>query len=116
PFALATILYHGKSGLSSFDEAAVANPMVQHLVSLVEVVEEPSYNDTYPAEQRCDVTIRLQGGEVIEGQCRFTKGESTNPHTPGELEGKFFELGTAVWGAETTRELFDVCMGLEQVP
>ncbi len=26
PFALASILYHGRSGLKSFDEAAVANP------------------------------------------------------------------------------------------
>ena len=50
PFALASILYHGRSGLTSFDEAAVANPRVQQLVDKVHVVEELSYNDNYPRE------------------------------------------------------------------
>ncbi len=116
PFALASILYHGKSGLKSFDEAAVANPVVQHLVSRVDVAEEPSFNDNYPNEQRCDVTIRLKNDSEVKGQCRFTKGETTNPHTAGELEGKFFELGNSVWSADVTRTLFDACMRLEHIP
>jgi 2-methylcitrate dehydratase PrpD len=115
PFAIATILHHGKSELASFDEAAVANPAVQHLVSLVDVEEEPSYNDTYPQEQHCDIVIRLKNSATVHGHCRFTKGESTNPHAPGELQRKFFELGESVWGPAVTAELFDSCMRLESV-
>lgn len=115
PFAIATILYHGKSGLKSFDEAAVANPVVQRLVSLVDVMEEPSYNETYPQEQHCDVTIRLKNGTTVHGHCRYTKGEASNPHTPGELQQKFFELGEGVWGAKVTAELFECCMSLEKI-
>ena len=43
PFALASILYHGRSGLKSFDDAAVANAQVQALVQRVDVSEDLSF-------------------------------------------------------------------------
>ncbi|HEV7803196.1 MAG TPA: MmgE/PrpD family protein, partial [Burkholderiales bacterium] len=72
PFALASILYHGKSGLSSFDEQAVANPTVQSLVSRVYVTENPSYTAAFPEKQFCDVAISLTDGTVITGRCEVT--------------------------------------------
>lgn len=35
------------------------------------------------------------------------KGEPANPHRPEELEAKFFDLGTPVWGKKVTKRLFD---------
>ncbi len=115
PFALASILHHGRSGLKSFDADAVANPQVQQLVAKVYVAEELSYNDNYPNEQRCDLAIRLKSGVTISGHCRFTKGELSNPHSEAELRAKFFELGNAAWGEDLAHQLLDDLMELDQI-
>jgi 2-methylcitrate dehydratase PrpD len=116
PFALASILYHGQSGLESFNEAAVANQKVQALAARVSVEEDPAFTAAYPAQQQCIVTLRLKRGATIEGHCTVTKGEPSNPHEPSELERKFFELGTPIWGDEATKRLYHACMTLETLP
>ncbi len=115
PFALASILYHGRSGLKSFDDAAVANPTVQALVQQVYVCEDPSYTARYPREQPVNVRITLKNGTVHEGNCLVTKGEPANPHTPADLTGKFFELGEPIWGKPVTQKLFDRLMKIEGI-
>lgn len=115
PFALASILVHGKSGLGSFDDAAVANPAVQALAVKVDLQEDKSLTARYPAEQPVDVRIVMRNGSVHKGSCTITKGEPANPHKPEELTRKFFELGEPVWGGATTQRLYDALMGLETV-
>ena len=115
PFALATILHHGRSGLVPFEQAAVDNEAIQALAARVEVHEDESYTARYPAEQVCDLRIVLAGGQVLEGRCTVTKGEPSKPHQPAELEAKFMQLGVPVWGEAVTRRLLDGCMKLEEV-
>jgi len=116
PFALASILYHGRSGLASFDEQAVANPKIQALAAIVELSEDEQHTARFPSEQPCDLAITLDDGAILEGHCIVTKGEPANPHRPEELEGKFFDLGVPVWGRETAQALFDGLSTLEQIP
>ena len=115
PFALASILHHGRSGLDSFNEAAVANRKVQALAARVTVEEDPAFTAAYPAQQRCIVRLRLKRGGTLEGHCTVTKGEPGNPHKPSELERKFFELGTPIWGDGTTTRLYRACMEMESL-
>lgn len=115
PFALASILYHGRSGLASFDEQAVANPKIQALATIVDLREDEQHTARFPVEQPCDLAITLDDGTILEGRCIVTKGEPANPHRPEELEGKFFELGTPVWGRDTAQALFDGLSKLEQI-
>ncbi len=116
PFALASILYHGRSGLPSFDEQAVGNPKIRALAALVDLQEDKRYTARYPVEQPCDLAITLADGTTWEGQCIVTKGEPANPHRPEELEAKFFDLGTPVWGNDVTKRLFDGLRNLETIP
>lgn len=115
PFALASILVNGRSGLESFDDAAVANPRVQALAQLVDLREDKSYTARYPHETPCEIVVELDGGARHEGKCMVMKGESSNPHRPQDLRGKFFDLGVPVWGSETTNKLFDGLMDLENL-
>ncbi len=115
PFALASILYHGCSGLKSFDDAAVANAQVQALVQRVFVREEAAYTARYPKEQPVNVRITLKNGAVHEGNCTVTKGEPANPHTPADLTGKFFELGEPIWSKPVTQQLFERLMKIEDI-
>lgn len=115
PFALASILHHGRSGLKSFDDEAVANPKVQALAQRVDLREDAAHTARYPEEQICDLRIVLKNGAVHEGRCTVMKGEPANPHRPEELEGKFFDLGVPVWGEAVTRRLYEGCMDLERI-
>lgn len=116
PFALASILHHGRSGLASFDDAAVADADVQALAQRVDLREDPAHTARYPKETPCDVRVVMKDGSVHEGRCIFMKGEPANPHKPEELKGKFFELGMPVWGEATTKKLFDGLMDVENIP
>jgi 2-methylcitrate dehydratase PrpD len=116
PFALASIVHHGRSGLTSFDDAAVANAEVQALAQRVDLQEDPAHTARYPAETPCDVRIVMKSGATYSGRCTVMKGEPTNQHKPEELKGKFFELGTPVWGGAATQKLFDGFMGVDAVP
>jgi 2-methylcitrate dehydratase PrpD len=115
PFAVASIIVHGRSGLGSFDDAAVANPVVQALAKKVGLQEDESFTARYPAEQPVSIRAVLRDGSRYEGRCVVTRGEPANPHTAADLGGKFFELGEAVWGRPTTQSLFDGLMKLEKI-
>lgn len=115
PFALASILVHGCSGLKSFDAAAVANPRVQALAQRVDLREEPSFTARYPVEQPVELRIVMRDGAAHEGRCVVTKGEPAKPHTTAELTTKFLELSEPVWGAAVTRELHEGLMKLETI-
>ena len=116
PFALATILFHGRPDLAAFEQAAVDNAAIQALAARVEVHEEASYTARYPAEQPCDVRIVLAGGRVLEGHCTITKGELSRPHRPEELQAKFMQLGVPLWGEAVTRRLLQGCLAIEKTP
>lgn len=113
PFALATILLHGRSDLAAFEQAAVDNPKIRALAARVHVQEEASYTARYPAEQPCDVRISMSGGQTFEGHCTVTKGEPSRPHRPAELEAKFMQLGAPLWGEPAARRLLQGCLKLE---
>ncbi len=116
PFALATILVHGRSSVEAFDIGAVRNPRVQALVAKVEVREEPAYTRAYPGKQLCDIAIRLRDGRTLDGRCEVMKGEPANPHRLEDVERKFFDLMIPVWGVGRSRKLYDTLLSVESVP
>ena len=116
PFALASILHHGKSGLQSFDDMAVANADIQALAAKVDIAEDKSYTARFPEEQVCDLVIELDDGTMLEGHCIVTKGEPAKPHSEEELKGKFYDLGVPIWGSDTTDRLYDGLCNLQAIP
>lgn len=105
PFAAATILYHGRSRLEAFSDAAVANRAINALAQKVDITENADYSAAYPREQICDLVVYLDDGTSLCGRCTTTKGESSNPVTEAELVRKFHELGDPIWGKEVTAKL-----------
>lgn len=115
PFALASIVHHGRSGLDCFSEAAVATPAVQALAKRVDLQEDKNHTARYPKETPCDIRIFMRDGTIHAGHCAVMKGEPSNPHSPEDLKGKFFALGSPVWGDGTTRTLFEGLMDIENI-
>lgn len=115
PFALASILHHGRSGLDCFDDAAVANADIQALARRVDVTEDADFTIRYPALQLCDIVITLCDGIVISGHCEVMKGEPQFPNTLDQIQRKFFELGKSIWNISLTQNIWDACMHIEDI-
>ena len=115
PFAVATILYHRRSGLESFDDKAVANPVIRDLALRVEVTENTDHTAAYPRQQICDLEVFCKDGTRYRGRCTMTKGEAGNPVTAAELERKFFELGEPIWGRALAERTYGVFSAIEEV-
>jgi 2-methylcitrate dehydratase PrpD len=116
PFALASLIYHGRSGLESFGDTAVANTAIRALAGRVDLQEDKSHTARYPKETPCDIRIVMCDGTVHTGRCDLMKGEPGNPHQPEQLQAKFFDLGVPVWGDAQTRRLFEGLMAIESIP
>jgi 2-methylcitrate dehydratase PrpD len=115
PFALATILVHGRSGIECFNIDAVRNPAVQALTAKVDVVEDRAHTAAYPGRQRCDLTIRLHDRTELHGHCEVMKGEPQNPHAPADVEKKFFDLMVPVWGNDAASRLYASLLAAENI-
>jgi len=115
PFALATILYHGRSALDCFDDPAVRTPAIQSLAQRVDVVEDPAFTAAYPQQHRCDVTLFLKSGATLTGRCTIMKGDPANPHPPEAIRRKFFDLTVPVWGEDKAAAVYEQCMRLEEI-
>lgn len=116
PFAMASLIYHGRPGLECFDDNAVANTTIQALAGRVDLQEDKSHTTRYPKETPCDIRIVMSDGTAHTGHCDLMKGEPGNPHQPGQLQAKFFDLGVPVWGETQTRKLFEGLMEVESIP
>jgi 2-methylcitrate dehydratase PrpD len=115
PFALSTILVHGRSAIECFDLPAVRDPRVQSLVAKVEVSEDLAHTAAYPDRQRCDLSIHLDDGTVVTGHCEVMKGEAGNPHRPEDVERKYRDLMEPVWGRAHAAALYENLMRLESI-
>ena len=116
PFALASIIHHGRCSLECFEEAAVANPVIQSLAQRTDVVEDPAFEARYPREQIADLAVYLTNGQVLRGRCEVMRGEPGNPHEPRDLERKFHELTGPVLGRPAAQRLYEGVMSLERIP
>jgi 2-methylcitrate dehydratase PrpD len=116
PFAVASLLCHGRSGLDNHDAAALADPKLRALARRVEVTEDPDFTRAFPRRQPTEVTVVLADGTALSERSDFHRGEAESPHPPAALRAKFLELTGPVWGRERAEELYDRVLDLERVP
>ncbi|PWU24748.1 MAG: 2-methylcitrate dehydratase [Candidatus Rokuibacteriota bacterium] len=116
PFAVASLLCHGRSGLDNYVAAAVADPRIQALARRVEVVEDPEFTRAFPERQPTEVMLVLADGTEMSERSDFHRGEAENPHPPDAVRKKFLDLSAPVWGRGRAEVLFDRVLDLERVP
>lgn len=115
PFAVASLIYHGRGSLTNFDETAFANPVIHALALKIDVAENPAYTAFFPHKQPCDVKVRLKNGTVLEARAEYTKGDPKNPRSAKELTDKFFDVAKLVWDGKHAQRIFDGVMALEKM-
>jgi 2-methylcitrate dehydratase PrpD len=97
PFAVATRLVHGSSGLASFTWDAVRDERVQALARKVSITEDPAMTMRLPHERPARVTLTDRSGRRWVGEAGVNRGDDAAPYTPAELEAKFLELTQRAW-------------------
>ena len=115
PFAIATILHHGRNDLDVFAEHAFRNSTVMELATRVQMIEVPEMNKNFPAEIPARVKVVMKDGKSYEGSVMVPKGERGNQHSPEELERKFYQLAKPVWGDELSRKVRESALSVEKL-
>jgi 2-methylcitrate dehydratase PrpD len=115
PFSVATFIFHGHAGASSFRPEAVANPRIRALAQKVTVEEDRSFTAMMPDRRPSKVRITMSDGKELDAETYSNKGDSDDPYSPEELQEKYYELTAPIWGREVATELYSAVMELEKV-
>ena len=112
PFAVATRLVHGSSGLASFTWDAVRNERVQALARKVSITEDPAMTKRLPNERPARITIVDRDGRRWVGEAGVNRGDDAAPYTAAELEAKFMQLTQRAWPEAHCRAVLEATHAL----
>jgi 2-methylcitrate dehydratase PrpD len=87
PYCLAALLVHGRVGVETFTDAAIAEPAVLDLAARV-TAETRCYapaHDAFPG----GVRVRTHDGRTLEAELRYERGGPDNPMSQGEIMAKW---------------------------
>lgn len=115
PFAVATLIVHGRTDVSCFSPQAVRADAIQALAKKVEVKEDPKLTAMMPARRPSRVTVTLKNGEKLEAGVTMNKGDFEDPYGAADLEKKFFSLADPVWGHAKAEQLRSQVMAVDKV-
>jgi 2-methylcitrate dehydratase PrpD len=114
PFAAATYLVHGETGVSSFRPAVVSNESVRTLARRVTVVEDPGLTAMMPARRPSRVRVFMRDGTIHEAETHVNKGDCEDPYSAEDLSFKYFELASPVWGIDAAEAVLADVRRLEE--
>ncbi|MFH1124791.1 MAG: MmgE/PrpD family protein [Pseudomonadota bacterium] len=115
PFAVATTIVHGSTGIESFRTEAVHQPAVKELAGRVFVTEDPSLTAMMPARRPSRVKVTLRNGERLEAEVYMNKGDFEDPYGAPDLERKYYSLADAVWGHKRAEKVYVSLRSFDQV-
>lgn len=101
-------LVYGRGGVKEFSDAAVKDPAVIHMRSLVHVETDPSIrsDETF-------IRVTLQNGRVLDKHVEHALGTLQNPMNDKQLEAKFRSLCEDIL---PTRQQDDILYKLRHLP
>lgn len=105
-YCVAAALRFGKLGSPQFTDRALAEPLVQKLMTLIEVrqADDLPDNGLFPAE----VEVRLADGESARVRCEIPPGAPANPMSEADADQKYRSCAAVVLDAaaiERTRTM-----------
>jgi 2-methylcitrate dehydratase PrpD len=120
PFAVATRLVHGHSGLTSFTWDAVRDERVLALARKVSISEDPAMTQRLPLERPARVTLTSHSGRQWTAEVGANRGDDALPYTDHELTAKFMALCGRIWPEPHAQQLLEathaLCAGQQDMP
>ena len=112
PFAVATRLVHGHSGLTSFTWDAVRDERVLALARKVSISEDPAMTQRLPLERPARVTLTSHSGRQWTAEVGANRGDDALPYTDHELTTKFMALCGRIWPEAHAKQLLEATHAL----
>ncbi|MBL8381739.1 MAG: MmgE/PrpD family protein [Burkholderiales bacterium] len=115
PFAVATRIVTGASGLASFTWERVRDDAVRALAARVFVAEDPALTAMLPRLRPARVRITRTDGSVLDAAADANRGDDQDPYGRAELDEKFLELAGRTLSAPAARALHQRLHRLDDV-
>ena len=115
PYAVAAAVVHGNTGVEAFYPERVADPLISGLAEKVEVHTDEKMDlrrYDYPTAR---VTVNLNDGRSLKQEVTAHRGDSRNPVTRDELQGKFLALAGESLGEERAGLVIELVGRLDNV-
>lgn len=96
PFALATMLVHGRIGPDEITGAGLNDPQVAALLPRISVHEAVRHSERFPEGRWSDVTLELKDGRRLASGDVNARGGSEAPMDMHEVEAKFHIMASAL--------------------
>jgi len=115
PFAVATTIVHGSTGVESFRPQVIHDPAVKDLAHRVFVTEDPKLTAMMPKFRPSRVKVKLRDGSSLEAEAITNKGDTEDPYSGEELRAKYFDLARLTWKREVAEAIHAEVMKLESL-
>jgi 2-methylcitrate dehydratase PrpD len=102
---VAVALLDSAALIEQFTPQRIADPVLNELISRVDVEIDPEMDAVYPERYAGIVTIELRDGRRLHKRVDYSKGMPENRMSPTELNAKFRSLAAASVGGEAAEEL-----------
>jgi len=114
PFAIATTLINGSTGVDSFTWDAVRNNAIQDLAMKVVVSEDTSMSSKLPDARPAAVVVTMTDGTVLQADTETNRGDWRDPYSAAELHGKYTNLTARLWERKFSEAIYTEIMNLEK--
>ena len=115
PFAVATLIVHGRTDVGCFTPQAVRSDEIQALAKRVAVKEDPKLTAMMPSRRPSRVRVTLKSGEKLGAEVTMNKGDFEDPYGPADLKKKYYSLSDPVWGHEKAEQIRSQIMAVEKI-
>jgi 2-methylcitrate dehydratase PrpD len=108
---VAIAFIRGTARIEDMVTSVVVEPTIARFQDRIETV-----GDDAIATDAAEVTVRLQDGRALVSRVEHCVGSASRPMTDSDLEQKFTGLAEAVIGPPRTREVLEMCWGVDRLP
>jgi len=116
PFPVAALLVRGSVGPGEIDGAALADPDILRLSTMIELVDEPRFSALFPAERWAEAEIVLADGRRLVSKPAVARGSAENPLSDEEISEKFHGLMQAAGLGDSASEIEEMIMTIDTAP
>ena len=115
PYAVAAALVLGRTDVSAFEPAAIADRRIRDLAQRVRINTDDAMSPRRNDQPTARVRITLRDGRTLDAVTSSVRGDAEDPISDGELEAKFFSLTSPIVGEPRARQVVEIVRDAERL-
>lgn len=116
PFMLSAIALRRRAGIREFTDEFVQSPMVQEMMTKVELIHDPEIEARGFDKMRSHITVRTVDGRIFSKEAELYRGGPDWPFTTDDLRDKLQECVAGVLHDGAMPKILDAVQVIEEQP